>query len=197
MPMGLSDIRFKRKVDSRLRSLLSPFKHQSVFTPPCREALSATSYREALEVNRKVTGKGISIQSWNIAPKIRELDELLQSSKQLQRIIFESHPEICFFFLHKRNPITSGKKTEEGRKQRLAILCAYDHQIKGVFDKSLRSFQRKEVLPDDILDALCLGIVAKKSQQDRLILLKDESGTDAFKIPVRVAYFDPTYEKSK
>jgi hypothetical protein len=48
-----------------------------------------------------------------------------------------------------------------------------------------------------MLDALCLGIVAKKSQQDRLILLKDESGTDAFKIPVRVAYFDPTYEKSK
>jgi predicted RNase H-like nuclease len=77
IPVGLGDKTVVRDVDIFARKALKPIRYQSIFTPPVREALQAASYQEAKAINQRITGKMISIQSWNIAHKIRETDSFL------------------------------------------------------------------------------------------------------------------------
>lgn len=187
MPVGLSDGQFTRKVDSRLRRLLKPSRHQSVFTPPCRESLQANDFQEALQINRRVTGKGISLQSWHLAPKIKELDLFLQELPEWNKVIYESHPETCFYFLNGQHIVPGSKKTAAGRDQRLAILKDYDKVAKQAYLDALQEFKRSEVRYDDLIDALCLCQVARMAQSGMLQLLEDEDAFDSRGIPVRIA----------
>ncbi|MEJ2595986.1 MAG: DUF429 domain-containing protein [bacterium] len=137
MPMGLSDKGFRRTIDSELRALLKPHGHHSVFTPPCREALEAGSYGEALSMNRSITGKGISIQAWNLSPRIRELDHLLQDKPLLRDKIYESHPETCFYFLNGEKVVTTGKKTLDGRTSRLHLLKGFEPETQAIYERAM------------------------------------------------------------
>ncbi len=78
IPIGLpSKSLLQRNCDLQARQLLKPFRHSSVFPPPSRESLSAKNYQQAVRVNRKVTGRGITLQAWHISPKIKEIDDIL------------------------------------------------------------------------------------------------------------------------
>ncbi len=191
IPMGLSDKDFHRTIDSEIRVLLKPYKHQSVFTPPCREALDVAGYREALSINRNITGKGISIQSWNLSPKIRELDLLLHNQPLLRDKIYESHPETCFYFLNREKVITSSKKTEEGIKDRLHLLNEFEPETEDVFKQAMKAYQRKEMAADDIVDALCLSVSATLSGKLGIHLIRDRANTDSHHIPLRIAAAKP------
>jgi len=96
MPIGLPDQEPGRDCDQELRRALGWGFSSSVFSPPCREALYATDYPSASQINARQTGKKLSIQSWNLIPKIRQLDEILQHENRLRDRIFESHPEWLF-----------------------------------------------------------------------------------------------------
>ena len=65
----------------------------SIFNAPIRDVLKAKSYNEANTISKN-KGLGISKQSWNLVPKINELDQILQIKIRPQ--IYESHPELCF-----------------------------------------------------------------------------------------------------
>ena len=56
--------------------------------------LSAQTYEEALERNREITGKGISIQAWNLVPQIRQVRNVVHPSDTDQFV--ECHPESSF-----------------------------------------------------------------------------------------------------
>ena len=68
IPIGLP------KKESRLCDLLARDKlgprRSSVFTVPCRDAVYAKNYKEACHTNLRFLEKKISIQAWNICPKI-------------------------------------------------------------------------------------------------------------------------------
>ena len=83
IPLGLTDHQFSRTIETSMRSVLPPRKKSSVFTPPCREALLASTFEMAKKKNLNVTGKKISLQSFYIMPKIREADDLLNSDRSL------------------------------------------------------------------------------------------------------------------
>ena len=64
IPIGLiSKAGGGRSCDAAARGVLKPLRHSSVFTPPCREALSADSYAEACRINLRVCGRKISKQT--------------------------------------------------------------------------------------------------------------------------------------
>lgn len=96
IPIGLPDTPEDRECDLIARRLLGRPRASSVFPVPCREAIYSASYHEACELNLRVLGKSISLQSWLICGKIREVDELLASHPTLRGRIRESHPELCF-----------------------------------------------------------------------------------------------------
>ena len=97
IPIGLLDKGTEeRHCDKEGRRLLRPKRSSSVFPAPARQTLLAGSYQQAQQFNRRSIGRGLSKQSWNIVPKIREIDDLLLSNPSLQGVLRECHPEVCF-----------------------------------------------------------------------------------------------------
>lgn len=175
MPVGLSGGGISRTVEQVVRPLLGR-KSSSLFTPPARIVLAAKNYAEACALNKQYLGSGISIQCWNIVPRIRELDEFLKKNPQQQTRIFESHPELVFQFLNKREPLINTKKTKEGQQERLGILKQYMNGVVSYFEEGLSKFPRKLVQPDDLLDALALACISGHKLIPLAPLAEDEYG---------------------
>ena len=78
MPVGLDKNiqQGGRLVDKEARKRLLKRK-SSIFNAPIRDVLKAKSYNEANTISKN-KGLGISKQSWNLIPKINELDQILQ-----------------------------------------------------------------------------------------------------------------------
>ena len=138
-----------RDCDRGARRLLGR-RASSVFTPPTRALLEATHYAQ-------VRGHGLSIQAFNILPKIREVDRVMTPG--LQQRVYEAHPELAFQALA-GHPLQESKKTVAGRAARLQVLehipSLFFHGIRTAYEHVLRTCKRTDVAPDDILDAYVL-----------------------------------------
>lgn len=185
MPMGLPDQYHPRTVEAKARKLL-PQKSSSIFGVPSRGAVYASSYREAKSINLKEIGKSISIQSWNIVPKIKELDQFL---KNCHVPIYEAHPELCFHFLQKENHSIPSKKSLEGVQMRKDILKQWSPELVQVYHKAIANYKRVEVAKDDILDAMILWTTAQLTIQNQLHSLGSQY--DRMDILMSMHYVDP------
>jgi len=80
VPIGLREQGDKgRLCDMEARKRIGA-RRSSVFRAPCRAALRAENYEDAKRISREKTGKSLSIQSWGIIPKVREVDEFLNEN---------------------------------------------------------------------------------------------------------------------
>ncbi len=120
IPIGLLDVPGQRACDHEARRLLGRPGSSSVFPPPSRRASAVREYWEASAVNLDVTGSRLTRQSFNIAPKIREVDEEMSSG--LQARVYEVHPELCFWALSGGKRLNHKKKRKSGRAERWALL---------------------------------------------------------------------------
>ena len=64
IPIGLLDV--SRACDKAARKLLGQPRGTSVFASPCRAFLSEKNHAAAIAINRRVTGRGLSLQAWGI-----------------------------------------------------------------------------------------------------------------------------------
>jgi predicted RNase H-like nuclease len=94
IPIGLAEEGL-RDCDVLARGLLGR-RGVCVFTPPCRAALAARTYRQAWAIHFKHCGRRLTLQSWNIAAKIAEVDRFLRKTSTARGRFRESHPEVCF-----------------------------------------------------------------------------------------------------
>lgn len=159
MPIGLSGEGILRKAEESARKIMGR-KASSVFTPPCRKAVYAADYQTACALQEAETGQRISIQAWNIVPRIRALDALLQLKNSWRERLFESHPELNFCLLNGGTPLFESKKTAAGLALRLQLLERYLPGAEQVFDNARSRYQRRQVQDDDLADALCLQVVS-------------------------------------
>ena len=182
IPIGLAgkDL-LVRECDRLARRMLGK-KGSSVFTPVCREALHAHDYSTACSIQERITGKKISIQSWNITPKIREADRLMLASPSARNAFRETHPEINFMQLH-NGPMLAAKRSSAGREARLQLLAGFIENAATMYRDALHQYPRKMVQPDDLLDAM-VNMVAGMKGKDAIRSLpdppqKDEEGLAA------------------
>lgn len=136
MPIGLP-VSGRRACDVAARRLLGP-RRSSVFPVPARRFLHARSFDEV---------SGLSIQAFNLLPRIAEVDGLVDPT--LQDRVVESHPELAFARLAGA-PLAEPKRTALGITRRAALL--------GV-DDILRP---RGARADDVLDALVLVRTARR-----------------------------------
>jgi predicted RNase H-like nuclease len=188
MPVGLSSKNFERFIDFKLRTYLPKNKKSSVFTAPCREAVFSNDYNSAKKANQIITNRSISIQSWNISKKIKELDRFLISQKKNKLTIKESHPEFCFVNLNNNNPLIHSKKTNEGYKERLSILIRNLEGIDVVIKKSIEKFKKEKVKKDDILDSIVLALTSKYWQKNGSRTITQNPEKDEMGIPFEIYY---------
>ena len=118
MPIGLVDGP-PRACDIAARKFLGR-AGSSVFPAPPRAALAHSDYRAALAAARSATGRGISKQTFNLMPKIAELDQLINPTNQ--HMIVEVHPECAFKVLNEGEDLPS-KKTAAGQDLRRRLLA--------------------------------------------------------------------------
>jgi predicted RNase H-like nuclease len=82
-------------------------------------------------------------------PKIREIDELLQTHPELRSVVREVHPEVSFYELVGA-PLAHGKHEPEGREERRRALTPVFPRLEAIMKAA-----RAQGLPtEDILDAL-------------------------------------------
>jgi predicted RNase H-like nuclease len=162
MPIGLEDEEYTRECDQLLRDTLGADYASSVFSPPIRPALDAPSYAEANMQSFEYTEKKLTVQAWNITPKIRALDTLLSENQKFQERVFESHPELIFMNLN-GGMIYQKKNTKKGLRHRLDLVSREQPVAADFFREIKEEFRRNEVGEDDIVDAMGLALAVLES----------------------------------
>jgi predicted RNase H-like nuclease len=122
----------------------------SVFSPPARPALRATSYDEArrLQEASGPEAPGLSIQAYHLFPKLRAVHEHVGPERQ-DRVV-EVHPELSFYAMNGGAPMEASKHTPEGREARVACLQAAGFED---VETAVRNLSGSGVSADDVLDA--------------------------------------------
>jgi predicted RNase H-like nuclease len=118
MPIGLPATG-RRSCDLEAKALLGR-AHPRVFLAPPRGVLAAATYEEAGRLHRTLTGGlGLSVQTWHLVPKIREVDAVAGDPR-----LVEVHPELSLAALGGAGPLPS-KKTAAGRAARVSVLTGW------------------------------------------------------------------------
>lgn len=146
MPIGLPALGERRACDVAARKALGP-RRSSVFPAPSREALAASSFAEVT---------GLSIQAWNLVPKVREVDDAWEPR------VREVSPELAFAVVA-GEPMAHPKRTAAGRAERLEALgLDAPPRVRGA-------------AADDVLDALACLVSAHRLADGTALALGDGS----------------------
>jgi predicted RNase H-like nuclease len=187
MPVGLEEESYTRQCDLELRKALGSEYSSSVFSPPIRPALYAPTYAEANMTSYEYTEKKLTLQSWNITPKIRVLDELLIRHEDWGERVLESHPEWLFNRLN-GGIIFQKKNLKKGIRHRLELLSEKSEWAEEFFRIIKEEYRRSEVGEDDIVDAMVLAFYANKSVKDGIKTIPEEPPVDGQGLPMAIHY---------
>jgi len=146
MPMGLPDAH-ARQAD-RLAQRALGRRASSIFVTPTRSALAMPTQAQASLVNKEHGGPGVSIQAFNLRPKVLEVDEFLRQGKSDDsRRFVEVHPELSFQVMND-GPLEFSKRTEQGQSERQTLLTSV-----GIHVDPASVTVPGRVSVDDVLDA--------------------------------------------
>jgi predicted RNase H-like nuclease len=192
MPIGLPERTGTggRAAENAVRPLLGR-RQSSVFSVPSRAAIYAANYREACRIAQETSDppRKVSKQLFNIAAKIREVDEHLRSMPTARRV-YEVHPEVAFWRLNGEHALDEPKKIkgrpyEPGLALRRQLLIAAGLPSDAVH---ARPFQvaGARAGPDDLLDALACAIIARRIHAGTARPFPDPPPYDAYGLPMAI-----------
>ena len=195
IPIGLPEGEGGRDCDREARKMLGRPRGSSVFPTPTRQTVQQATrepgdYRAACNIERGIIGrgKGISKQTFAIAPKIAEVDEAIRArGPGVEPLVREVHPELLFCGLSSGKPMESPKKGNPGRDERLRVLQEAEPRAQKIYEGGCCKFRRKVVARDDILDALAAAVVAYH-HHDRLRTLPECPPKDPKGLPMEIVY---------
>ncbi len=160
MPVILGD-EIPRKADQLARKMLAK-KASSIFTAPTPHMLQQDSYENASLVSKRQFGKSISLQSWYLFPKIKDVQTIIDH-KNIK--IYEIHPELSFRAMNNEAVVLESKKSAQGFDIRKTLLDQYFPRFN--FETLRNQYLKKEVVDDDILDAIAVLWSAKRIQANK------------------------------
>ena len=163
IPIGLPEDG-PRQADVLARDLL-PSRASSVFNTPIRAALQETTRADASATSRRLSGKGLSAQSYKLGLKILEIDGFLSRSAAE---VIEVHPEIAFAQMNGGPPVPWSKKTWAGYERRLALLTEQGIELPDPLGDA-GTFAGV----DDVLDAAAAAWIARHHVQGNTRSLPD------------------------
>ena len=169
MPIGLPE-RGRRACDLAAKRLLGR-AHPRVFLTPPRGVLDAPDYAEAGRRHRRLAdGLGLSVQTWHLVRKIREVDAVADDPR-----LVEVHPELSFALL--AGQVLPPKRGSEGRARRVDALRQW-----------LPDLGSRVTVPrgTDALDALAAAWSAKRWLEGAARVVPDDPPLDARGRPMRI-----------
>lgn len=190
VPIGLPSVQQgRRRCDELAKQYLGRL-HRSIFYTPVRDAVYEPNLDAAKAINEDA-GYSIQNQAWAIVPRIREVDEFLDTYPGARDRIRETHPEVCFRAL-KGDPLRHGKHTAGGIEERLTILEEEHPELAAVYDDVRETYATPEYAPrvsgrHDVLDAMVAAVTAA-SPDAELETLPDVPPTDERGLPMEIVY---------
>ena len=156
MPIGLPEAGY-RKCDLQGREWVG----SSVFLGARRNLLGFGSLAEANSHywEHEGRGRGISCQLWNLRCKISEVDAIMTPSRQ--RVLCEAHPELVFWSRNRKQALNR-KKSDMGRKQRIAILKDLGF---SEIERWLGLRRGTGIGRDDLIDACACAVAARDATE--------------------------------
>ncbi len=183
VPIGLCDAG-ARNCDLAARKILRRPRSSSVFPPPFRRTLQATTYRKACELNCRDGGPKVTQQTFNIMKGIRDVDGLI--TPKLQNRVREAHPEVTFAQLA-GSPMKFRKRTVPGIVERLAVLAANGVNLTRETIQSERlRLGRSLVKPDDIVDAAACLVTAWRVYRKAYVVIPNSKQVDAEQLRMEI-----------
>lgn len=159
MPIGLPETS-GRPPEREVRAKIG-VRRSSVFSVPSLESIRCRDYREACRINllHSDPPRRVSQQCFHLFPKMREIDALITPDHQSR--IYESHPELAFWIMNNETPVPLAKKAKSGSTHMGLELRKSLLRRNGVPIDSLEaSYRRRDVGPDDLIDACACTLVA-------------------------------------
>lgn len=164
MPIGLLDAAVKggREAEKLARKFLPKGRKSSVFSAPARAILRFVDgdFDDAKAASKAASnGIALSIQAFNIAPKIVEIDVALTTNACARKIVREVHPEYAFAILNGGIGVTESKADEPGREKRLELLARFvDREF---LEQHAVNKRPPGTVADDVIDAAVCCWVAE------------------------------------
>ncbi|MGE0621119.1 MAG: DUF429 domain-containing protein [Pseudomonadales bacterium] len=188
VPIGLRDFGSdQRHCEIEARRCLGR-RHSTVFTPPLRSSLAFNSYEEASANNFKLAGKKLSRQAWGILPKIAEVDRFLNDCVSARSVLSEVHPELLFCNLNNWVPMSKGKKSAAGKRERSELLRRHFSHTGDVFNQFRKQFLKREVADDDVYDAMIAAVCALKCQTRGCSTFPVHPERDSHGLPMQMVF---------
>lgn len=189
MPIGLPERTGAggRKAENLVRPLLG-VRQSSVFSVPARAAIFADNYGEACRraLSTSDPPRKVSKQLFNIAPKIREVDEFLRANPEQAARVHEVHPEVAFWRLNGGCALSEPKKVKNrvyapglALRRRLLIDA-------GLPQDAVNAAPPKGAASDDLIDALACAAIARRIHAGQARPFPDPPERDAFGLPMAI-----------
>lgn len=183
IPIGLSESA-SRACDTEARRLLGRPRSSSVFPAPIRPMLAAATYERACRIGARADGRKINRETWNIIPKIAEVDAFLRDRPEMREKLREAHPEVCFWKWNRGEAMKHGKKTPPGRAERRALVALEFARYEAV----RRSIPRGGWLEDDLLDAFALLWTARRIARGAAVVIPAKTPVDRLGLRMSITY---------
>jgi predicted RNase H-like nuclease len=186
VPIGLCEDGPREAEGLARRRLRLGRRDCTVFNPPVRPALGAANQPEASAITRRICGRGVSIQSFAIFPKVAAVETLVRRDCSFAGRVYEFHPEVTFAEWN-GTPIPLRKKSPEGRAARQALIAAAYGD--AAFDRLWRQLREAghSVPADDLADAFAGLWTAERLLGGSAVSLPDPPQVDA--CGIRMAIF--------
>jgi predicted RNase H-like nuclease len=177
IPLGLLEAG-RRRADELALGQVAPHRAR-VFPVPPRPVWEEPDYGAANERCRRLTGSGLSRQSWGLVTKLREANACREGG---ERRLYEVHPEVSFAAMNGGRPVARSKKSWNGQAQRRRLLGEQGIVLPDELGPAGR------VPPDDVLDAASAAWSAHRIALDTAVSLPDPPETTRDGLPVAIWY---------
>jgi threonine dehydratase len=205
MPLGLPErvAAGGRGPEQAIRPLLGA-RQSCVFAVPGRGAIYAVepqpqgmaalieahAHASAVALTLSDPPRKVAFQTFNLFPKIRELDRLLRARPEWIGRLREVHPEAAFWRMNGRRPLGTPKKIRgrpnpEGLDERRALLIA-----EGLPAEAVRAPAPRGAGPDDWIDALAGLATARRLVEGRGRPWPQDYAHDVAGIPMAIWTWD-------
>ena len=182
IPIGLPPAGL-RTCDQQARQQLGRPRMSSVFSAPLRPCLDARDFVEAGAIRHAIEGRKISLQTFNIMRKIREIDLLLRADQRLSERLVEVHPEVSFSVWNGARPMTHRKTTREGREERRGLI---ESAWPGKLEQLRENLPANSYGSDDLHDAIAVLWSIRRFAAGNAITFGPVGERDALGLPMRI-----------
>ncbi len=204
MPIGLCNNKDGRDCDNEARDVLKQ-RRSSIFSAPAvglfhkmkPEKLGKVQfYKHGSDLNEKLTGKGLSRQSWALVPKIAEIRDYLTTHPERQGCVHEVHPEVSFASMNAQSgggrpfaPMRHPKAKAGGSVERRALLRRiFEDPFEELEAKAPECDFGKRAALDDFYDALACLWTARRIREKKARALPGCTPVGSMSLPMRIVY---------